>query len=931
MSVVRALALVVVVLSAGAVRAGPWHARAAVAMGVAATDEISAVGLTVLEGDGFLVGSSLGQMHIHPLAHTLVAGPTVDSFLVASPSFSVRPTMAFSAGYFLITGDGALVTRVRVGSTAVSQFSGTANSPDLLGIAADPTISGRVLATWSVASFENLTLSNNAFASAAAPADYQGLGSFSPLSPALASRAGTAVVIGDDTGAAIWLTTDVTTPTNWVQTAVVPAEVDASAVVAVNDAGLYLIASRASTLVVVDDLTALTDPQDCVSATTADFTAVAAFGTDFVLADANGFFHRLAIDGSCIQAWQASLDTGVGGPIHAISMRSPREILVVGEDGAGAPRVAWRNRPPLVPTITGGGAVDDDDVVVASATSDDPDANAGVADPQSFTWTCDAGLVVTGTDTDTITVTTPHLCVDAAVPGARTDFVCTVVTADDEGLASPPAATTFSVLPVDVDAPTGVGVSGLVDGAVVLTGTALSLSATASDDCLYQASWVVRDEVGGLVQEQAGPASWNSPFTFTATTLGTDQLTWYTLELSVTDTAGNTGTLPPFRFGVGVPQPPVAVDLSCPTDLEAGMLGAAVATPRRDSGVVLDYRWQLGGAAVIADATPTDATFSFQTDACDGGDRAVVRMVPRGLFEDGAQQVCTIELLDPADPAPPALSLAEAPEQAVVLGERAAEVALHPAVVACASHAVRVDWDVSALPAALRPVAADASGVLALARDQALVLSVPPELLATLQGMALPVRAAAVDERTGLASGTAEVLLRFAVDPELAAVAGVDVRLGVTATGPVDDGELVAVAGTIGTDVAVALPALTVAIVGSGLVPVPGSVVTASSCGARAVVTEQSDDLVFTLDGLTSSCPLELRLLARRGFGGGGLAAQGCTWGAERVPLSRCDGGLALEAPPALSCGAGGVPSALLLGLAVLAGVRLRPSRSRRR
>ncbi|MCC7071154.1 MAG: hypothetical protein IT383_07520 [Deltaproteobacteria bacterium] len=902
----RAIVAMCIMLAGGAAHAAPWHARAATELGVAPTDELVALALSPFEGEGFLVGWNGSQMHLHPVAHTLVSGPIVGGALAQVIPATRRPTIAFSGGDVAVSGNGSSIMHGVVGATSFGTSAGNFYAMGMMGVAGDPIVARRMLGSWDAFPGGNLSVVADGFAADSTSFDVREVGTGGyHLSAVLATRGGSGVVIDAELPAAIWASPDVTLVGSWWRATTTPAEVDGSAALAVNDDGLYLVAAQLGTVVVVADFSGTAEPSTCLQAGAPDFCAVAALGTDFVLADTAGDAHVLTVDGSCNQSWQPAQATGIGGPIHAISARGPREILVVGEDGAGAPRIAWRNRPPLVPTVPA--IVNGTEGVPMSATalSSDPDLSAGASDSWSYAWTCDPELSVSGVDTPTIIVDAPSMCVDADTPGARKDYACTVVAHDEEGAASPAAFTTFAILPVDNDAPTGVALDGLSDGDIVPNGAVLSLTALATEECARESVWTVRDEATGTVREQQTLA-WGSTFTFTAVTQGADQLTWYTLELSVTDTAGLAGALGPFRFGVGLPQPPLDVRLSCPDAIEAGSAGSALATPMPGGGLVLDYSWVIGGAGTLDDLTPSDDTLTFQTDACDGGAETRVRMQAHGLFEDASWQRCTIALLDPPNPAPPTLTLAEAPALDVSLGERPVAVLLHPIVTACASHPLDVRWDLSAVPDALRPSGVDGAGALVLGRAEPLTLTVDPVQLAALHGMVVPVRATAVDEHTALHSEIVEVRLRFGADALLSANAGVDVQLTLGALGPVAEGDLVAVYGTIATDLAVALPTLTVTLAGEGFAAAPGSVVTKSRCGAHAVVEHQGSDALLTLEGVSATCPLELRLLARRGFGANGIAARACAWGAERTPLARCEGGLVLDAPRALSCAAGG-------------------------
>ena len=903
-------ALSVVVVGALAARAaGPWHRAPAANLNGADV----ATGLALRgDGNGYAVtwNDAADVTTILEATHTLTAGP---AFAVREqvPAAAARPVLAYQGATVLVAwSDAGAVRRGTFGNALSAGQSTTANVPvralaiDALG--SDAAVAGLFS---GIPFVPNAARTGNAFATTGGDLVIEA-DSSDVVAVAVRGTAGVAVVTSVGL-ASIYVTADVVTQA-WDALDPAPSGLALGAVITSNVDGAVLAMGANGDGAF---LSGFAGPVVSCTFGPANATAIASLGSIFWVGRDNGTIDVVDPVTDCNTAPAITHTTGLTR-LDALTVVDEDVVVALGLDGATTV-AAWKNRPPLAPAIVGGGDIDDDTVATATASATDPDLAAGGDDPQTYAWACDPALSATGVASAVVTVTTPSLCVDPALPSQRTTLSCNVTSTDSDGVASPPANVTFAVLPRDGEAPVVTDVNGLSTDDIVLSGTDLAFTVVATDACPYQATWTVRDEATGTIRAQQTD-DWATAFAFTAVTQGADALTWYTLEVIVDDTAGNPSAAFTLRFGVGVPQPPLEVQLACPATVVAGATGTATATPAPTSGLVLEYTWLVSGAATLADAAPTDDVLTFQTDACDGGAEALVRMQPHGLFEDGALQSCTVGLLDPPDPAPPSLTLAEAPVLDVVLGEQPVTVLLHPSVAACAAHPVDVRWDLSALPAALWPAGTDDGGALVLGRAEALQLVVEPAQLAALHGMEVAVRATAVDGHTALTSSLAEVRLRFGADGQLTALAGVDVELAITEVGPVAEGELVTVAGTIATDVSVALPSLTVVLASDGFAAVPGSVVTDSTCGARATVAHQGSDAVLTLDGVSAACPLQVRLLVRRGFGSGGLRARDCTWGVGRTPLARCDGGTRLTAPPTLSCAAVGSAPVLVVVLALV-------------
>ena len=907
MTRVRALVLFVgAVLGAPAAQAGPWLSQQVPGW----NDGRAGVAIVLgSDGNGYCLtwDDPTNTARVHRIEHTLSSGPTlgaVDTFTALR-----EPRLAFNGTTALASGRGDALLEVWESGAHQGTRSTNAWGSTNLSVALDRAGSARALALISGGGvLPNGARSTDAFLSAADV-------TVSTTSVVVDEGAlwGTAAAVLSSSEA--YWTTDVALGT-WSSLATIPTGLSTNRVIAASATGAFLAAGVGGDALLLPSAAA--SWLDCSEAGS-DIMAVTALETDFWLGRADGSVD--VVDGSAgcwsgtHSSWDAVLDR-----VDDLAVREDRLALALGRQG-GVVALAWRNRPPAAPTLVGGGDVDEGANVTVVATPHDPDLDAGGADEPAWAWSCDAALGATGTSSDTVSVTAPDLCVDAAAPGARTSYSCSVVATDTDAQASPAAAVNFAVLPADTSLPSVTGVTGLSDGASVVAGTPVNLTLVASDDCPHQADWAVLDDATDTVREQLLDEAWSTPFDFTAQTLGADLFTDYYLALRVNDTAGNSAELSSFTFRVGLPQPAPDVVLSCPASLEAGATGIATATLEASSGAVVSHEWTLAGATVD-DTTPADATLSFVTDVCDGGASVTVGLLPHGVFEDGPPQQCTIALLEPAVPPAPELAIAEAPELVVTLAEEAAQLTLHASVVACADDAVSVRWDLAELPGALWPEGASADGSLTLGRGEPLALVVGPETFARILSTRPVLRAQAHNQSTDTRSDVVEVALLFRADAAMVARAGLTAAFESEDPSALPEWALLPVTATLVTDVAVSLPQLTLALVGDGLSVVPGSVSVKSDCGVAAAVESDGGDTRLALEGVSAACPAQLRFVARRGLGAGALSTTECAWGATRTPLARCEGSLVFRAPPALACGAAPLGPIELGGLVLLIGMR---------
>lgn len=903
------------ILSAPAAWAGPW-----LSVQVPGWNDGRAGVAVVLgsDGNGYCLtwDDPNNIARVHRIEHTLTSGPTlgaVDTFTALR-----EPRLAFNGTTALASGRGDALLEVWQSGTYQGTRSTNAFGSTVVSVALDRAGSGRAVALVSGGGvLPNGARSTDAFLSAA------------DITVSAASVVVDEAAVWGDTAAAlssgeVYWTTDVALGA-WSSLSAIPTGLATSHVVAASATGAFLAAGAGGDALLLPSAAGAW--LDCSSAGS-DITAVTALETEFWLGRADGSVD--VVDGSA-GCWSATLSSwdGVLDQVDDLAVRDQRIALALGRQG-GVVALAWRNRPPAAPTLAGGGDLDEGASLTVVATPNDPDLAAGGDDDPTWAWSCDGPLAATGTSSDTVSVTGPDLCVDPSSPNARTNYSCSVVATDTDAQASPAASVSIAVLPSDTSVPTLSGVTGLSDGASIVAGTPISLTLDASDDCPYQADWAYLDEATDTVQLQLLDQAWGAPFDFTAQTLGADLFTDYYLDLRVTDTAGNSAELASFTFRVGLPQPAPDVLLSCPASLEAGAAGSATATAQAGSGAVVSHEWSVVGATAD-DATPTDDSFAFTTDVCAGGGSVTIDMTPHGVFEDGPPQQCTIALIEPAVPPPPQLTLAEAPELTVLLAEDTAQVVLHPTVVACADDDVRVRWDLAELPVGLRPAGTDANASLTLGRDEPLALVVGPEAFARVQGTRPVLRAEAQNRSTATRSAVVEVALIFQADEAMLARAGLTAVFESEDPRALAEGALLPVTGTVATDLAVALPQLTLSLAGDGLAVVPGSVTVRSQCGASSTIAHEGDTALLTLEGVSARCPAELRLLARRGLGAGALSTTGCAWGAQRTPLSRCEGSLVLRAPAALACGAAPLGSLELGALVLLLGTRTLVRRQVRR